>query len=89
MDEEVSSLSPRVHSEIEWRWGEKTSGHLNLAGSFGDWTSMEVQLRLRRFWRLGAFYEIGLSSEQATLKASRGDIKYSSLGLNVRMGFSF
>jgi len=89
MDEEVSSFSPRVHSEIEWRWGEKTSGHLNLAGSFGDWTSMEVQLTLRRFWRLGAFYEIGLTTEQATLKAARGDNKYSSLGLNARMGFSF
>jgi hypothetical protein len=89
MDEEVSSISPRIHIEIEWRWGENTSGHLNLAGSFGDWTAMEMQLTLRRFWRLGAFYEIGLSSEQATLKASRGDIKYSSMGLNVRMGFSF
>ena len=89
MDEEVSSLSPRVQSEIEWRWGEKTSAHLNLAASFGDWTSMEAQIILRRFWRLGAFYEMGLSTEQATLKATRGDNKYSSMGLNARMGFSF
>lgn len=89
MDEEVSSLSPRLQSEFEWRWGEKTSGHLNLAASFGDWISVESQLTLRRFWRLGAFYEIGLSLEQATLKASRGDNKYSTMGLNARMGFSF
>jgi hypothetical protein len=89
MDEEISLLAPRIHNELEWRWGEKTSGHLNLVGSFGDWTSIEAQLNVRRFWRLGGFYEIGLSSEQATLKATRGDNKYSSMGVNARMGFSF
>lgn len=87
--EEVSATSPRAQVELEWRLGEKSSLHTQLGAAFGDWSVFDGQCVWRRFWRRGLFHEAGLSYEQATLKAPRGDNKLSGMGLAARLGVAF
>jgi hypothetical protein len=87
--EEVSATSPRAQVEFEWRLGEKSSLHSQFGAAFGDWSVFDGQCMWRRFWRRGFFHEAGLSYEQATLKAQRGDNKLSGIGLAARLGLAF
>lgn len=86
---EVTATSPRAQLELEWRVGEKSSLHTQIGAAFGDWSSFDGQFLWRRFWRRGFFFEAGVSYEQATLKAPRGDNKLSGLGVATRLGLAF
>lgn len=89
LEEDLSSIAPRIQSEWEWRGTETSSLHVQASLQTGDWSGYQVQASWRRFLRHQVFVEGGAVVEAMQLKASRGTHTYAGQGLNARAGLSF